>query len=443
MNNNLSQKFNIISLLKFTTPTIIMMVFMSLYQMIDGIFVSNFVGADALSALNIVFPVISVVIAISIMLATGGSAIIAKNMGEGKYQEAKENFSLIICVGAVVGILFTIIGLTFINPIIKALGATPSIYEYCYDYLGVFISFSILAIFQMLFQTFFVTTGKPGIGLLMTGIGGCANIFFDYLFIVVMNKGVTGAAIATLMGYSIPALFGLAYFTFNRKNTLHFVKPKLRIEILLEACSNGASEMVTNLAASIITFLFNIIMLKYLGENGVAAITIVLYAQFLLTSLFMGFSSGVAPIFSYNYGEGNITELKKIFKISIGFVTISSILVFGISILFSTPIIAVFARPGSEVFEITKHGFILFAISYLFTGVNIFASSMFTAFSNGKVSATISFLRTFVFIILSILLLPLVIGANGIWLAVPMAEALTIIMAIVYIIKLKTHYHYL
>lgn len=442
-NNNLSQNFTVRSLLKFTAPATIMLVFMSLYQMVDGIFVSNFVGETALSALNIVYPVISIVLAVSIMLSTGGSAVIAKKMGEGKGQEARENFSLIICAGAVLGILFAVFGMLFIEPIIHLMGATDALYPYCYEYLWILVVSAPLAIFQVLFQNFFVVAGRPNVGLIMTIIGGVSNIVFDYLFIVQLQYGLAGAALGTTIGYSIPAIFGLFYFLYHRKGTLYLVKPQLDIRMLISSCGNGASEMVSNLAVAVTTFLFNIMMMRYLGETGVAAITIILYAQFLLTSVFIGFSSGIAPVISYNYGARHTALLKRIFKICMGFIIFLSLLVFLVAEFFPTPIISVFAAPGSRVFQITRHGFTLFAFSFLFTGINIFASSMFTAFSNGRVSAAISFLRTFAFLVASLLLLPQFIGVEGIWIAVPLAEGLTILLSFVYFLKYRHIYHYL
>lgn len=442
MGNILSKKFTTKSLLKFTIPTIIMMVFMSLYTMVDGIFVANLIGPNALSAVNIAYPAISIIVALAIMLATGGSAVVARKMGEGKSRESKENLTLLFCVGIGIGFLVLIIGCIFTEPIIKMLGASEVLYEYTYDYLKTLMFFAPFAMLQMLFQYFFVTAGKPKMGLFAIIGGGVANIILDYVFIAIFNMGIAGAAVATGIGYCIPAVVGLYYFTFKRNGTLYFVKPKIDIKMIIESCLNGSSEMVTNLAMAITTFLFNIIMLRYLGEDGVAAITIVLYSQFLLTAVYLGFSSGVAPIISYNYGEGNQTELKKLFKISMLFITISSVIIFAASIILSPNIVSVFAKADTKVFEIAINGFLLFAISYLFTGFNIFASSMFTALSNGKVSATISFVRTFVFLVVGILFLPVLIGENGIWLAVPAAEILTIVISFAYMIKLRKHYHY-
>lgn len=440
--NGIAREFNLISLLRFVAPTVVMLVFMSLYQMVDAVFVSKFVGENALSALNIVYPFPSIVIAVSIMLATGGSAIIARNMGEGKEKEAKENFSFIVLVGAVIGVAIATAGILFIEPLIYMLGATPSLYDYCYEYLFILVLSVPLSVFQMLFQSFFVTAGKPHLGLTLTVLGGVSNIVLDYVFIVLCGFGVSGAALATSIGYSIPGLFGLIYFAVSRKGTLYFVKPVFRWGVLFKCCINGSSEMVNNLAVAVTTFLFNVLMLKYAGEAGVAAITIVLYAQFLMTSAFMGFSSGIAPIVSFNYGSGNVRQLKKIFKISVWVITVVSAAVFVIAETCSDVVIMVFTPAGSEVFGLTKYGFAIFSFSFLCTGMNIFASALFTAFSNGKISAILSFLRTFVFLTSCLLFLPLFWGVDGIWLAVPVAEVMALFVSVYYLVRFKKVYQY-
>lgn len=440
--NGIAQEFNLISLLRFVAPTVVMLVFMSLYQMVDAVFVSKFVGENALSALNIVYPFPSIVIAVSIMLATGGSAIIARNMGEGKEKEAKENFSFIVLVGAVIGVAIATAGILFIEPLIYMLGATPSLYDYCYEYLFILVLSVPLSVFQMLFQSFFVTAGKPHLGLTLTVLGGVSNIVLDYVFIVLCGFGVSGAALATSIGYSIPGLFGLIYFAVSRKGTLYFVKPVFRWGVLFKCCINGSSEMVNNLAVAVTTFLFNVLMLKYAGEAGVAAITIVLYAQFLMTSAFMGFSSGIAPVVSFNYGSGNVRQLKKIFKISVWVITVVSAAVFVIAETCSDVVIMVFTPAGSEVFGLTKYGFAIFSFSFLCTGMNIFASALFTAFSNGKISAILSFLRTFVFLTACLLFLPLFWEVDGIWLAVPVAEVMALFVSVYYLVRFKKVYQY-
>lgn len=443
MKNSLGKDFTFGSLIKFTGPPILMMVFLALYTMIDGVFVSNLINEYALSAINIVYPIPSIVVGIAIMIGTGGSAIIAKNMGENKMMEAKQNFSLICVFGLVLGLLLVFFGLLFIDEIILLLGATETLFGYCKDYLMILAIGTPLAIFQMIFQSFFVTAGKPNLGLITTLLGGVANIVLDYVFIAIFNWGIGGAAFATVIGYSIPALYGMYYFMIKKETMLHFEKPVFRKDVLLTTCSNGSSEMVSNLSISVTTFLFNMMMLKYMGESGVAAITIVLYAQFLLTSIFLGYSQGVAPIFSYNYGEGNRVKIKKYFKMSLILVTIFSVMMLVISNVFEETIITIFAKQGSDVFKIAKHGFPIFSISFIFVGFNIFASALFTSLSNGKISALISFVRTFLFLIASLLLLPNLIGIEGIWLAVPVAEFLGIILAGICIIRSKNEYGYL
>ena len=280
-------------------------------------------------------------------------------------------------------------------------------------------------------------------GLIATLTGGTTNIIFDYIFIAVMGMGISGAAYGTIVGFLAQNSIGLIYFTFKRKGTLYFVKPSFNFLAVIKSCYNGMAEFIGNLAMSITTFLFNIEMMKYIGVDGVAAITIVLYAEFILTSVFYGYSSGVAPIFSYNYGSKNIFQLKNIFKISMIFVIASSVLICCLSIPAAPYIIEFFAKENSHVFYIALKGFFIFAVSFLFTGTNIFSAAMFTAFSNGKVASIIMFLRTLVFLSLSILLLPLVFNVNGIWLAIPVAEFLSILVCLFYFLKYRKIYNYL
>lgn len=441
MNNSITKEFRFGSLIRFALPTIIMMIFMSLYGIVDAIFVSRFIGTDALSAINIVYPAINLVMAIAIMLSTGGSAVVARKLGEGKTKQAYENYTLIVITGVIAGLVIGIIGILFLEPICNILGASPLLMDYCKDYLFVIMLFAPAMVLQLLFQTFFVAAGQPNLGLALTILAGITNGILDYVFIVPMDLGITGAALATATGYMIPAIVGLIYF-FKKKNSLHFVAFKVDWSVLKESCFNGSSEMVTNVSTGIITFLFNILMMRYLGENGVAAITIVLYAQFLLTALYLGFSMGVAPIISYNHGNKNIQQLKSIFKSSMIFITISSAVVFIFSLGLAENLVSIFSPVGTPVYDIATEGFLLFSSSFLFTGINIYASSMFTAFSNGRVSAIISFMRTFVFIMLGLLLLPKVLEINGLWLAVPIAEFMTLVLSVILINKFRQQYHY-
>lgn len=442
MSNSIAKDFKFFSLLRFALPTMVMMIFMSLYSIVDGIFISRLLGTNALSAANIVYPVISIVFAVGIMLSTGGSALIAKKLGEGKEREAREDFSFLTLVSFLFGIAILLIGNIFIEPIVRALGSTDALLPYCVDYLSVSLLLAPAAMLQMMFQTFFVTAGKPLIGLMLTISGGVANMILDYLFMGPFNMGISGAALATGIGELIPAVIGLFYFLFTR-HSLYLTKPVVRFQVLKESCFNGSSEMVTNLSTAVVTYLFNITMLKFLGEPGVAAITIVLYGQFLFNALYMGFSMGVAPVISYNHGSQNLPLLKRIFKICIGFISISSILITIMALVSSPVIVEIFTPIGSATYDIAKTGFFLFSINYIFAGINIYSSSMFTAFSDGKVSALISFVRTFVLIVLNILLLPYLIGVNGVWLAVPAAEFMTLFLSVYLFYKKRDIYHYL
>lgn len=442
MSNSIAKDFKFFSLLRFALPTMVMMIFMSLYSIVDGIFISRLLGTNALSAANIVYPVISIVFAVGIMLSTGGSALIAKKLGEGKEREAREDFSFLTLVSFLFGIAILLIGNIFIEPIVRALGSTDALLPYCVDYLSVSLLLAPAAMLQIMFQTFFVTAGKPLIGLVLTISGGVANMILDYLFMGPFNMGISGAALATGIGELIPAVIGLFYFLFTR-HSLYLTKPVFHFQVLKESCFNGSSEMVTNLSTAVVTYLFNITMLKFLGEPGVAAITIVLYGQFLFNALYMGFSMGVAPVISYNHGSQNLTLLKRIFKICIGFISISSILITVMALVSSPVIVEIFTPIGSATYDIAKTGFFLFSINYIFAGINIYSSSMFTAFSDGKVSALISFVRTFVLIVLDILLLPYLIGVNGVWLAVPAAEFMTLFLSVYFFYKKRKVYHYI
>lgn len=441
MSNSISQDFKLFSLLKFALPSMIMMVFMSLYSIVDGVFISRYVGSDALSASNIIFPVITIIIAAGVMLATGGSAVVARKMGEGKSKEARSNFTMLTVISVLFGVTVLVVGNIWITPIVKVLGATPRLLSDSISYLSILLYFTPLYMLQMLFQTFFVTAGRPQLGLGATIVGGIANVVLDYVFMGPMELGVSGAALATGIGQAIPAVVGIFYFLINR-NELYFVRPHFDGAVLKESCLNGSSEMVSNLATSVVTFLFNIIMLKLQGEEGVAAITIALYGQFLFNSLYMGYSMGVAPVISFNYGKKNVNLLKRIIKICLGFITVSSVTILIVSLLTNNFVVEIFSPKGSRTYEIAVAGCFLFSFNYLFSGINIFASAMFTALSNGKVSAIISFMRTFVFLILSILIMPVFIGEPGVWLSVPAAEFMTIFIAITFIIYNRKKYHY-
>lgn len=432
------------SLLAYAAPTISVMIFISIYTMVDGIFVARFVNSTALAAVNIFMPINAMIFGFALMLGTGGSAIIAKKMGENKYQEARSNFTFIVLCGIVLGLLIMIIGLLFIQPLLKLFGAGAStqLYDYTLTYAKIILWTSPFLIIHSMFQMLFVTAGKPKLSLIITVIGGSINIVLDYLFIVVMNMGIEGAALATAIGMVVPAMLGFIYFFYAKKSLLYFTKFKVEWSIFLGSCMNGSSEMVTNLSSSVVIFAFNLLMLKFIGVEGVAAVTIMLYVMFVLTPFFMGYSVGVAPLISYHYGGKNSEQLKRIVKHSMVFISASSIVVFVLSLLLGPHFIQIMAAKGSDVYEIAKSGFWIFSISFLFMGLNIFTSMLFTSLSNGKVSAIISLLRTLVFVLIALSTLPFIIGVNGVWIAVPLAEFLSNMVCAYFLFRNRKVDHY-
>ncbi|MBF4692201.1 MATE family efflux transporter [Fusibacter ferrireducens] len=437
MNNPLAKDFTLSSLLQFAFPTIVMMLFMGMYTIGDTIIIARFVNTDALSALNIVTPVINIIVGLGTMLATGGSAIVARKMGEGDAKRASQDFTLIILAGAIVGIIVAITGHLLIDNMIWRLGASKLLFPYCKQYLSNLLMFTPACMMQLLFQNLIVTAGKPGFGMTLSIGAGIINLLIDYIFVIPMNMGIAGAAFGTGIGYMIPSIIGILFFL-KAKGTLQFQKPIVDFHVLWESSSNGFSEMVSQIATAITTFLFNRTMMKLLGESGVAAITIIIYTQFLLTALFIGFSMGVAPIISYNFGSRNYDRLKRIFRICLLFICVISIVIFATAMLLGSPLVRIFSPIGTPVYETARQGFLIFPISFLFCGFNIFASATFTALSNGRVSAIISALRTFVFISIALLILPQFLDVMGVWIAVPLAELLTVFVSLAFILKNKS-----
>lgn len=443
MDHTLAKKFTFTSLLLFAIPNIIMMICLSMYIIIDGMFVSRLIGTTALSAVNMFYPAICFEMAVAIMIATGGSAIVARKMGEGNQKEAQNYLSFLIIVELLIGICIAIFGNLFTSDIISFLGASSTQAPLSITYAKIIFTFAPAFFLQTAFQTFFVTAGRPTLGLIVTIIAGITNIVLDYIFMAPLNMGVAGAAIATGIGYCIPAIVGILFFLTAEKNPLHFVRPQFNGKVLLQSCANGSSEMVTNLANAATTFLFNYTLLKFYGENGVASITIILYFQYVFTALYFGYSNGIAPILSYKFGNGDKKQLQSIFKSSILFLIISSIAANILIHLTVTSALTIFTPSGSDVYNITLHGFNSYSPAFIIMGLGIFSSSMFTAFSDGKTSAIISFSRTFIFIIGAVLILPSIFGKTGVWIAVPIAEILGFMVALFYLITKKKRFSYL
>ncbi|MGN0710194.1 MAG: MATE family efflux transporter [Anaerovoracaceae bacterium] len=443
MNNSLQREFTFPGLIKFAIPTITMMIFTAMYTLVDGLFVSHFVGTDALSSVNIAYPFFNVIIAIGVMLGSGGSAIIAKKMGEGSHREAKENFSLILYFGIFVGLLIMLFSGLFMENLMRLLGADDNLIQGCLDYSYMILPFTIPTILQMAFQYLFVTAGNPKLGLVLTIMAGITNMILDYVFIALLDLGVKGAGLATGMGILIPSGVGFLMFIFNRKGTLCLVKPHIHPKVILKSCTNGASEMVTEMSNAIIACLYNIVMMRLIGSDGVAAISIILYLDFLMKAVFLGFAMGVAPIISYNYGSQNIRQLKKLFKYSISFVLTVSMATFTFALTGASFLAGLFAEPGTHVHELAVTGFKIYCFGFLFTGISIFSSAMFTAFSNGLVSAIISFFRTFLFLAAGLIILPFIIGVTGAWISAPVAEGVAMLTSVIFLYKFRNKYQYL
>ncbi len=440
--NILAKDFGVKSLLKYVFPTILMMVFMSTYTIIDGLFVANLVGEDALSAVNIVWPAFNIVLALGLMLAMGGTAAMGKLMGEGKAHEARAFLSVLYLTALVLASVLTAAFLMFADEIVLFLGADGDLFPYAKDYLISLAFFSISFFFQVFVQSFFVLAGKPMLGFTSCLLGGLTNIALDYILIApnMLNLGITGAGLATGIGNCVPAIFGLVYFAFYRKGTLYFEAPAFKLRLLLQSMFNGASELVSQLSTAVTTLLFNLILLDLAGKSGVASISVILYVQMLQTAIYFGYAMGVAPIISYKCGAKDTTGLQKVLNISFLFIAASSALVIAASLLFAEFAVGIFISRSSETFDMATQGFQLFSIAYLFMGANVFFSSMFTALSNGKVSAILSLSRTFIFLIGALLILPQFFDLNGVWLAVPLAEMLACGLSVYCYTKGKARY---
>ena len=429
------------NILKFAVPTIAMSVFMSFYTMVDGLFVSNLIGTNALSAINLTAPVIQVVTAISTMLATGGSAVIMKKMGEQTPKEAREDFTFLILVNVAVGLVMTMLGYSLMETIFGSMGLSPEVAGCCTAYLSRYLLFTIPILLMNNFTLYMIASEKAALSLICSVSGGVLNIVLDYVFIGLLNMGIGGAAIATGLGYSVTAVAGL--FAFSRKKSLlHFTKPAFRFKVLASAAANGCSEMATALVTGIITMMFNWTMLHYVGEDGVAAVTIIMYVLMFAGSLYTGYSYGVAPMLSYYYGEKNHEKLKKLVSTSLKVIAVISLVTVAASFAAARPLVSIFARPDNPVYDLAVTGNRICTLALFFIGFNIFASGMFTALSNGVISAILAFSRSFVFMLITMLILPAIWGVNGIWLATPAAELMALALSALMFVKYRKRYQY-
>uniref|UniRef100_UPI003FEF5F2C MATE family efflux transporter n=1 Tax=Agathobacter sp. TaxID=2021311 RepID=UPI003FEF5F2C len=424
-------------LLLFALPTILSSIFSYLYTTVDGIFVARWVDTDALSAINITMPMIYLASALGMMFGTGGNALVAKKLGEGKQREAQENFSLLMLVAFVLSVVLAIVCFIFLNPLCRFLGSDTALLSYCRQYMIPVLISVPFAVFGMVFQLSFITVGKAGLGATLSVIGGVLNIVLDWLFISVFQWGLAGAAIATSIGYAFPSVVGVIWFCVNRKQILHVVRPKWRIRTIIDSCVNGSSEMVSVLAFSVITILFNRILLNLGGSDGVASLSIIWYAQGLFGGMFRGYINGIASVVSYNFGRKDKEQLAKVFRISVWTLGITGIAVMILSFFAGGTVVDFFAKNNENVQKIALHGFRIVATSFPMLAYNVFGSGWFTALNDGKTSAILSFCRTVIFMVIPVLILPQILEMDGVWLSITAGEMLSIIMTIYYFVKYK------
>ena len=431
-----AKKQNYKEFLRYVFPSIITMIFLSFYTTIDGFFVSRYVNSDALASINIIIPITCVVFGIAVMLATGSGALVGIKLGEKNIKGANELFSFVTVVLISIGVVLTILGVIFLDPILRFLGTTDILYPYAKTYGIVTVLMTIPMMLKLYFEYYARVDGSPKVSLLMSSLGLVLNIVFDFLFIVVFDMGILGAGLGTYIAITISGIIGIIYFKGNNSN-LEFTKPKANFKELFNSCYNGSSEMFTELSTGITTFLFNKSILTFSGENGVAAMSIIIYIYYFFIAVYFGIAVGIGPMISYNFGAKNKEKIKESLKHS--FVTIgwSSIVIFLISIIGGKYIISIFTN-DLEVYTIATSGIKLFSYGFLIIGTNIFMSGYFTAIGNGQVSAIISILRSLVFVVATNTILPKFIGLNGIWLAIPIAELLTIFFSVIFYFRKGT-----
>lgn len=448
MKIQLSEHFTYKKLIKFTLPTIAMMIFSSIYGIVDGLFVSNCVGSDAFAAVNLIMPILMILGAIGFMFGTGGSALVAKTLGEGDNKKANEYFSMLMYLLIIIGVILSISGIFVIEPISKWLGAEGETLDACITYGTVLVLGLIPFMLQNCFQSFLVVAEKPGMGLVISLAAGVTNMVLDFVLIYllqalnIVSLGVFGAALATVISQIVGGIIPLIYFSKNNSSLLRLTKTKFKLRPIIKACTNGSSEMLTNLSLSLVNMLYNMQLMKFAQNDGVVAYGVIMYVGFIFIGTYLGYSIGSAPIIGYHYGAGNKDELKSLFKKSLKLIAITSIILTGIAEISAEVLASIFVRTDVNLLEMTTTAIRLYAISYLVSGLNIFASSFFTALNDGVVSAILSFLRTLVFQVATILIMPAIWGLEGIWLAVVVAEFLSLGLSAILLIMKRKKYEY-
>lgn len=439
----LSDHFSYAKLLRFTLPSICMMVFTSIYGVVDGLFVSNFAGKTPFAAINLVMPFIMILGGMGFMIGTGGTALVSKLLGESKKDEAHRTFSMMVLFTLLLGLVLSAVGFLTMRPVSYFLGATDAMIDDCVLYGRIVTGFTFAFMLQNVFQSFFIAAEKPRLGLIVTVAAGVTNMVLDALFIAVFDWGVAGAAIATGLSQCVGGVLPLIYFLRPNDSLLRLRPTALRLRPILQACGNGSSELMSNISSSLVGMLYNFQLMRLIGENGVSAYGVLMYVQFIFVAIFIGYSIGCAPVVSFHFGAQNHGELKSLLRKSVLLMASGGILLTVAARLLAAPLARLFVGYDAVLFDLTVHAFRLFSWSFLLAGFNIFASGFFTALNNGAVSAAISFLRTLVFQTASVLILPLLLGVDGIWWAITVAEIFAFLISLLFLFLKRNKYHYL
>ena len=443
MKIKLSDHFTYSKLLRFVFPSIIMMIFTSIYGVVDGLFVSNFAGKTAFASINLVMPFVMILGGIGFMIGTGGTALVSKVLGEGKKEKANKIFTMMIIFTLLLGTLLSVIGVVSMPRVADFLGATQEMMADCILYGRIVTGFTVAFMLQNVFQSFLIAAEKPKLGLLATVLAGVTNMALDAIFITVFKWGVAGAAIATGLSQCVGGIFPLIYFSRDNSSLLRLTNTKLEIKPILNACGNGSSELMSNISSSVVSMIYNFQLMKYVGEDGVSAYGVLMYVQFIFVAIYIGYAIGCAPITGYHFGAQNHGELKNMLRKSAFLSAISGVVLTILAIVLSSPLAKLFVGYDEELYELTRHAFSLFAYSFLLAGFNIFTSSFFTALNNGAVSAAISFMRTLIFQTSSVLILPIFLGVDGIWWAITVAEVFAFILSLIFLFAKRENYHYM
>lgn len=438
----LSDHFSYRKLLRFTLPSILMLVFSSIYGVVDGFFVSNFTGKTPFAAVNFIMPFLLILGSFGFMFGTGGGALIAKTFGEGNREKANRDFSLIVYASIVCGIVFAVLGILFIRPIAALLGADGQLLEDSVVYGRIILMAIPAYILQYEFQCLFVTAEKPSLGLFVTLAAGFTNIILDALFVAVFSWGLEGAAAATALSQCVGGILPLIYFALPNSSTLRLCATSLDLKALLKVCANGSSELMSNISMSVVSMLYNAQLLTYAGEDGVAAYGVLMYVSLVFQAVFIGYSVGTSPVISYHFGAENHTELKGLLKKSLHIIAVFAACMLAAAFILGRPLAYIFVGYDTDLLAMTTHAFHIFSFSFLFSGFAIFGSSFFTALNNGLVSALISFMRTLLFQVAAVLIFPLIWELDGIWMSIVVAEILAVFVTLLFLKANRSKYHY-